>query len=71
MRLSSIAQAQADLGGLDESFARGDYSGLLGWLRTKVHSQGQRYRPAELIEQNHRLKTRPPSLDRWAAAEVR
>ena len=44
------AQAEADLGGLDESFARGDYSGLLGWLRTKVHSQGQRYRPAELIE---------------------
>ena len=24
--------------------------GLLGWLRAKVHSQGQRYRPAELIE---------------------
>ena len=44
------AQADADLGGLDESFTRGDYSGLLGWLRTKVHSQGQRYRPAELIE---------------------
>jgi carboxypeptidase Taq len=45
------AQAEADLGGLDEPFARGDYSGLLGWLRTKVHSQGQRHRPAQLIEQ--------------------
>jgi carboxypeptidase Taq len=45
------AQAQADLGGLDEPFARGDFSGLLGWLRQKVHSQGQRYRPTSLIEQ--------------------
>jgi carboxypeptidase Taq len=44
------AQAQTDLGSLDESFGRGDYAGLLGWLRTKVHSQGQRYRPAALIE---------------------
>jgi carboxypeptidase Taq len=45
-----FAQAQADLGGLDQAFARGDYGGLLGWLRAKVHSQGQRYRPAALIE---------------------
>jgi carboxypeptidase Taq len=45
------AQAQTDLGSLDEFFGRGDYAGLLGWLRTKVHSQGQRYRPAALIEQ--------------------
>jgi carboxypeptidase Taq len=44
------AQAQADLGGLDEPFGRGDYGGLLGWLRAKVHSQGQRLRPADLIE---------------------
>ena len=45
------AQAQADLGGLDEPFARGDFTGLLGWLRQKVHSHGQRFRPAALIEQ--------------------
>ena len=45
-----FAQARADLGGLDESFARGDYGGLLDWLRIKVHSQGQRHRPADLIE---------------------
>jgi carboxypeptidase Taq len=44
------AQAQADLGGLDEPFARGDFSGLLGWLREKVHTHGQRFRPANLIE---------------------
>lgn len=44
------ARAQADLGGLDEPFARGDFGGLLGWLRQNVHSQGQRFRPATLIE---------------------
>ncbi len=45
-----FAKAQADLGGLDEALAQGDSSGLLGWLRTKVHREGQRRRPAELIE---------------------
>ena len=29
---------------------RGEFAGLLGWLREKIHRQGQRYRPAELIE---------------------
>jgi carboxypeptidase Taq len=44
-------KAQADLGGLDEAFARGDSSGLLTWLRAKIHRKGQRWRAAELIEQ--------------------
>jgi len=35
---------------MDLAFARGDFSGLLSWLRTKVHREGQRYRPAKLIE---------------------
>jgi carboxypeptidase Taq len=42
--------ARAELGGLDDAFARGDFHGLLGWLREKVHRQGQRHRPATLIE---------------------
>ena len=45
-----FAAAQAELGGLDDAFARGDFGGLLGWLREKVHRQGQRYRAADLIE---------------------
>lgn len=45
-----FAQAETDLGGLDQAFARGDFRGLLHWLRAKVHCQGQRYRPAALIE---------------------
>jgi carboxypeptidase Taq len=45
-----FAQAETDLGGLDDTFARGDFRGLLQWLRAQVHCQGQRYRPAALIE---------------------
>ncbi len=64
------AQAQTDLGGLDEPLARGDYSGLLGWLRLKVHSQGQRFRAADLITRVTGVETQPRALDRWARAEV-
>ena len=45
-----FAKARADLAGLDESFARGDFGELLAWLRDNVHRHGQRYRPAALIE---------------------
>jgi carboxypeptidase Taq len=45
-----FAAARAELGDLDEAFARGDFGGLLGWLREKVHRQGQRYRAADLVE---------------------
>ncbi len=45
-----FAQAQAESGGMDQAFARGDFSGLLAWLRRNVHREGQRFRPAELIE---------------------
>ncbi len=45
-----FAHAGAELGELDLAFARGDFRPLLEWLRARVHVQGQRYRPAELIE---------------------
>jgi carboxypeptidase Taq len=45
-----FARAAADVGDLDGPFARGDFSGLLGWLREKVHGQGGRYPAARLIE---------------------
>ena len=44
-------KADADLGGLDPSIARGDFSGLLGWLRERVHRQGQRLRAGDLIRE--------------------
>jgi carboxypeptidase Taq len=40
--------ARKDLGDLDAQFARGDFSPLLGWLRTKIHSQGRRFSAAQL-----------------------
>jgi carboxypeptidase Taq len=45
-----FARANADLGGLELPFARGDFSGLLHWLRERVHAQGQRYPAARLVE---------------------
>ena len=44
------AKADAELGGLDAAFARGDFAGLLGWLRDKIHKNGQRLRANDLIQ---------------------
>ena len=66
-----FAQADAELGGLDEAFARGDFSGLLGWLRTKVHSPGPALPARGTDRAHHRLEARPPPADRRPAAEVR
>jgi carboxypeptidase Taq len=45
-----FAAAERALGGLEESFAAGDFRPLLAWLRDKVHRHGSIYRPGELIE---------------------
>jgi carboxypeptidase Taq len=45
-----FAAATTDLGCLDASFAKGDFAGLLGWLRDKIHHHGSRYPAATLIE---------------------
>ena len=42
-------KADADLGGLEPAFARGDFAGLLAWLRDKIHRNGQRYRANHLV----------------------
>jgi carboxypeptidase Taq len=43
-------KAVADMPDLHEQFARGEFSNLLSWLRTNIHSQGSRYRAADLCE---------------------
>jgi carboxypeptidase Taq len=53
-----FAKAREELVNLDDAFARGEFGGLLGWLREKVHRQGSRYAAAELIE---RVTGTPPS----------
>jgi carboxypeptidase Taq len=45
-----VAAAARELGDLDAQFARGDFGGLLGWLRDRVHRHGQRYTAAGLVE---------------------
>jgi carboxypeptidase Taq len=53
-------QADADLGGLAEQFACGEFQPLGDWLREKIHSQGQRYTAAELVR---RVTGKPLSHD--------
>jgi carboxypeptidase Taq len=45
------AQADADLGGVQQAFARGEFAGLLQWLRTKIHRRGQCFTAAELVQE--------------------
>jgi carboxypeptidase Taq len=56
-----FAQARRELGDLDEQFARGKFRPLLLWLRTKIHSQGMRYRAARLCREvtGRALSARP------------
>ena len=44
-----MRKARTDVPGLDDALAGGDYSPLLHWLRTHIHSQGRRHAANELI----------------------
>lgn len=44
------AAARTQHPGMDDAFARGDFSMLLHWLRENVYKHGQRYRAAELVQ---------------------
>ncbi|MCC7477844.1 carboxypeptidase M32 [bacterium] len=43
-------KARSEISGLDSAMAQGDFSGLLAWLREKIHRQGGRWLPAELVQ---------------------
>ena len=45
-----FAAAEREVGPLEEAFARGEFAPLLSWLRQKIHKEGRRYLPAELVE---------------------
>jgi carboxypeptidase Taq len=45
-----FAAARTAMPDMDDCFAVGDFSGLLGWLRTNIHSQGQRFSAGQLCE---------------------
>jgi carboxypeptidase Taq len=43
------ARVQTLRPGLEDDFARGDFTWLLGWLREHIHTQGRRYPALELV----------------------
>jgi carboxypeptidase Taq len=43
-------KVRSDLPDLEDDFARGDFSGLLGWLRRQIHEQGKRHDTQELVK---------------------
>ncbi len=54
-----------DLPGLEEEIRRGDFSGLLGWLRRKIHVHGAKYEPQELVERVTGSKIDPAPYVRY------
>jgi len=46
-----MGAAGKDVPGLADDLAAGRYAGLLAWLRKKIHSQGMRLRPRELMKE--------------------
>lgn len=51
--------------GLEEDFARGDFTWLLGWLRENIHAQGRRYDALELARRVTGEELSPRSLLRY------
>ena len=45
-----FARAEAELGELEQQFARGEFDALVAWLSQKVYHEGGRYPSARLIE---------------------
>jgi carboxypeptidase Taq len=45
-----FARAEAEAGGFAAAFARGDFSGLLGWLRERVYKHGGQFPAPRLVE---------------------
>ncbi len=60
-----FAAAENELGGQEESFARGEFAPLLAWLRTNVHRHGSRWPAAELCR---RATGGPLGADAFARA---
>ncbi len=56
---------QRELAGLDDDFARGDFSRLLNWLREHIHRQGRRFDTAELVQQVTGEELSPVHLVRY------
>lgn len=58
-------QAQATLPSLEEDFSQGQYTGLLNWLRERIHRQGKRYDTQELTRHATGEEISPKALLRY------
>jgi carboxypeptidase Taq len=45
-----FAKAKADIAGLEQQIASGNFVELLKWLRSNIHCHGQRYRAEDLVK---------------------
>jgi len=63
-------RARAELGDLDEGFARGEFAPLLRWLGEKIYRHGRRYPPAELAERVAGAPRSPAALVRHLEARA-
>lgn len=59
------ARAEAELGSLEEGFARGDFASLLIWLRDRIHSQGRRLWARPLVREVTGEELTPRHLVRY------
>ena len=51
--------------GIEMDFERGDFSRLLGWLRTNIHQHGHKYDPQVLVEKVTGSKITPEPYVRY------
>jgi carboxypeptidase Taq len=55
------AAMRRDLPGMDGLVEKGDFAPILAWLRAKVHTQGRKYQPEELLQKaiGEKLSVKP------------
>jgi carboxypeptidase Taq len=54
-----------DIRNLDDQIRQGNFSELLGWLRTKVHVHGHKYDPQDLVQMVTGSKITPEPYVRY------
>jgi carboxypeptidase Taq len=54
---------------LDDQIRKGEFSGLLSWLRVKIHQYGRKYEPQELVERVTKSKIDPEPYVKYLTAK--
>jgi carboxypeptidase Taq len=58
-------KVQSEIPDLDDQMRRGDFSGLLTWLRTNLHVHGRKYDPQEMVQRITGSKIDPEPYVRY------